>query len=97
MKPRSKIRKWLVWADAMSSPRNVQQRSYLAKERFFTQVNANGVVTKTATDMEEVARAASQIEDSKRRRVIKSEILGPFNIDIDPVDEVSELCRLSRR
>src|SRR5207245_10089912 len=54
------------------------------------------LVTQTVTDVEKVARAAAQIENTQRRAAIEPNILRPFDIDCHPVGGVIEAVNLQR-
>ena len=81
----SKIRQWNAWMNARNHAPHVQQRGSAVKERFFVGVEADSFVAEKTADVEEIACAASEIENAQRWSAIEPEILRVCHVYADPV------------
>src|ERR1700730_788701 len=71
--------------DARDDAAHIQQCRGSVEERLPRSVQPQSLVPQTVTDVEKVARAAAQIENTQRRAAIEPKILRPFDIDCHPV------------
>ena len=92
----SEIGQWNSGVNTRDNPMHVQQLSCAAKERFFIGIEADCLVTEETTDVEEISRAASKIENPERRGPIQPKIMGALDVDADPVGGVFIRVDLSR-
>ncbi len=92
----SEIGQWNSGVNTRDNPMHVQQLSCAAKERFFIGIEADCLVTEETTDVEEISRTASKIENPERRGPIQPKILGALDVDADPVGGVFVRVDLSR-
>ena len=76
--------------DARDDAAHIQQCRGPVEERLPRSVQPQTLVTQRLTDIEKVARAAAQIENTQRRAAIEPKILRPFDIDCHPVGGVIE-------
>ena len=74
--------------------RNIEQLSRRAKERFGIGVEPENVVAEKFTNIKKVTGAAAKVENAQGRRPIEPKILGAFDIDLDPVDDIFEAIDL---
>ena len=82
--------------DARDDAAHIQQCRGPVEERLPRSVQPQTLVTQTVTDVEKVARAAAQIENTQRRAAIEPKILRPFDIDCHPVGGVIEPVNFQR-
>ena len=82
--------------DARDDAAHIQQCRGPMEERLPRSVQPQTLVTQRLADIEKVARAAAQIENTQRRAAIEPKILRPFDIDCHPVGGVIEAVNLQR-
>src|ERR1700730_12130259 len=76
--------------DARDNAAHIQQCRGPVEERLPRSVQPQTLVPQTMTDIEKVARAAAQIENTQRRAAIEPKILRPLDINCHPVGGVIE-------
>ena len=67
-----------------------EQRSCFAEKRLLVDVDADAFVTKLLADVEKISGPAAEIENAQRRAAIEPQILGAFDVDLEPVIDVGK-------
>jgi len=64
---------------------DIEKFSSAAEERLLVGIEAEPFVTEEPTDVKEISRSASKIENAQGRRAIKPKILCMCHVNADPV------------
>ena len=81
----SQIRERGLRSDPRNNAANAQKLCRAAPKCVFAGVDSESFVAKKAAEVEKITGATHQIENLKRRRAIKPEVLKMLNVDADPV------------
>ncbi len=92
----AKIRKRRLSFDAADDARDPEQLSGCGEKGFGVGVEAKNIVAKMLADVEEVTRAAAEIENSRWRSTVEPQILRALDVNPDPICDIFETIDLRR-
>ena len=82
--------------DSPDDARNVQQGRRSAKKRLVIGIEPDGVVSEEFANVKEIAGATAEIENVQGWSTVQPEVLGPFDIDSNPIINIFESIDLRR-
>ena len=92
----AEVRQRGLCIDARDDAADAKQLSRAAEERFVIGVQSETFVAEESAEVEKITGSAAKIQDVKRRRAVKPEVLHALYVDADPVVRVFIRVDLSR-
>ena len=84
----SQIGQWRLRMDSPDDPANAEKLRCTAEKQLLVRVQPEAFVAKEPAEVKKITGAAAKIENLKRRRAIKPEVLDVLDVDADPVGSV---------
>jgi len=84
----AEVRKRVEGINSLNDPVNTEQPRKVPKHRQTIHIEANSGMTEQLRDVEEVSRAAAQVENLLWTREIELELTNPPDVDADPAIEI---------
>lgn len=79
-----------IGIDPRNDSTDLKQLERVAKKLMIVQIKAKHLVAEKFADIEEITRAAAEVENGERRRTIEPDILRAFDVDPNPVWNICE-------